>query len=220
MAPDKRVTNFAVDVVDCLSERPDTVALTWIKPGAIPLDVTFHDLKLRSDKVASVLADCGVQRGDSVLILLPLCIAWWEAVLGCMKVGALAVLGTDPSTPAELVAQVRLSGAQTLIAAMTMAEDIEAIADQTTIVCKIGVGWERDGWIDYDRRVSLATAKRVSVQTRADDRCLTVLSPENQHPPSTYSHGAQTFELDLLDAWRDGRTIQVREPMSEQMTSP
>lgn len=217
MAPEKRVTNFAVDVVDCLAERPDAVAVTWIKPGAVSLDVTFHHLKLRSDKMARVLTDCGVQCGDSVLILLPLCVEWWETVLGCMKVGAIAVLGTAPSAPEELVTEVRLSGAQTLIAAMTMAERIEAIIAQTPITCKLGVGWEREGWIDSDRRVSLATAERPSLQTRASDACLLILSTDPNAPPATYYHGDRTFELDLLDAWRDGRTIQVSEPTPEQM---
>ncbi len=217
MAPEKRVTNFAVDVVDRRAEHPDAVAVTWIKPGAMPLDVTFHHLKLRSDKVARVLTDCGVQCGNSVLILLPLCIEWWETVLGCMKVGATAVLGTAPSVPEEMVTEVRLSGAQTLIVAMTLAERIEAIIEQTPITCKLGVGWEREGWIDYDRRVSLATAERPSIQTRADDPCLTILSTEPNAPPSTYCHGDRTFELDLLDAWRDGRTIQISEPTPEQI---
>ena len=217
MAPEKRVTNFAVDVVDCLAERPDAVAVTWIKPGAVSLDVTFHHLKLRSDKMARVLTDCGVQCGDSVLILLPLCVEWWETVLGCMKVGAIAVLGTAPSAPEEQVTEVRLSGAQTLIAAMTMAERIEAIIAQTPITCKLGVGWEREGWIDSDRRVSLATAERPSLQTRASDACLLILSTDPNAPPAPYYHGDRTFELDLLDAWRDGRTIQVSEPTPEQM---
>lgn len=215
----KRVTNFAVDVVDRLAERPTAVALIWSKPVSVPLEVTFHDLKLRSDKVAGVLADCGVQRGDSVLVLLPLCVEWWEAILGCMKAGAIAVLGTDASTSEELAEQVRLSGAQILIAAMTLAERVEAIAEQATITCKVGVGWERDGWIDYDRKVSLATAGKSSVQTRPDEPCLTVLSTENHQPPVTYRHGDGTFELDLLDAFRDGRTIKICDQAPEQLVS-
>jgi acyl-coenzyme A synthetase/AMP-(fatty) acid ligase len=203
--------NFAVDVVDRLAEHPEAVALEWHRPGAVPLRVTFRDLKLRSDKVADVLHQYGTGYGDRVLILLPLCVAWWESVLGCMKAGGVAMLGEDVSSPERLLAQLIAFRASTIIASMSITGRIDAMIMHTPVACKISVGWERDGWVDYDRRVSLAPSGFVPAATRPEDPCLVLLPDAPGEEPRLCRHGDARFDLDLLDAWREGMTIIVRE---------
>ena len=203
------MTNFAVDVVDRQARQPERVAIAWHVPDAVPLFITFHDLKLRSDKVAQVLYDHGVRYGDHVLILLPLRPEWWESILGCMKIGAVAVLGEDIPTAERFIHGLNAFRASTLIANMAIAEQVEAIVARTPVSCRIGVGWEREGWVDYDRRVSLATRQFDPVPTRPDDPCLVLLPDDIHSSPVTFCHGDERFDLDLLDAWRKGDTIEA-----------
>lgn len=201
--------NFAVDVVDRQAQRPERVAIAWHAPDAVPLYITFHDLKLRSDKVAEVLHDHGVRYGDPVLILLPLRPEWWESILGCMKIGAVAVLGEDAPTVDHLLRCIKASRASTLIAAIAIADQVDAVVARTSVSCRIGVGWEREGWVDYDRRVSLAAGRFEPVHTRPDDPCLALLPDDAQSSPATFCHGDERFDLDLLDAWRKGDMIEA-----------
>ena len=71
------ISNFAVDVVDRHAREPDRIALRWQTAGGFTTDVTFQDMKIRSEKVAYVLHHHGVRPGQRVFILLPLCTAWW-----------------------------------------------------------------------------------------------------------------------------------------------
>ena len=206
------VTNFAVDVADRHAEDPRKIALIWQKEGGVASDVTFLELKIRSEKVAHVLNRHGVRPGHRVFILLPPCIAWWESVLGCMRIGAVAALGQDASEARILKDQIIRSGATLVIASDTLTDLIGQIRDDCSRITHWhSVGWEREGWVDYDRRVSLAPAGYRAAATRATDPCVVVYDQETPATGTTYRHGDAAFDLEQLDAWRDGLAIAVRD---------
>ncbi len=206
------VGNFAVDIVDRAAEDPGKVALRWQKAGGVASDVTFLDLKIRSEKVAHVLHGHGVRPGHRVFILLPPCIAWWESVLGCMRAGAVAVLGQDASTPQILGEQIVHSRSTVAIATVALADMIDLVMDECPdIAHRFAVGWEREGWVDYDRRVSLAPAGFEAAETRGTDPCVVVYDRGISPTETTYRHGDVKFDLDQLDAWRDGLAVAVHD---------
>ena len=206
------VTNFAVDVVDRHAEDPGRIALRWHKAGGVASDVTFLDLKIRSEKVAHVLHRHGVRPGHRVFILLPPCIAWWESVLGCMRTGAVAALGQDASDARVLKDQINRSGATLVIASAVLADLIGRIRDDCGRISHwLSVGWEREDWVDYDRRVSLAPAGFQAAATRGTDPCIVVYDQGTPAAATTHRHGDEGFDLEPLDAWRDGLAIAVHD---------
>ena len=206
------IFNFAVDIVDRFAEDPGKVALRWEKPGGAATDVTFLDLKIRSEKVARVLHRHGARPGHRVFILLPPCIAWWESVLGCMRAGATAVLGQDASTAQVLKDQILRSRSSLVIAPDTLADLIDPFrGDCARVAHWLSVGWEREGWVDYDRRVSLAPAGFEAARTRAADPCIVVYDRGTSTTETTHCHGDESYGLAQLDAWRDGMAVAVQD---------
>ena len=206
------ISNFAVDIVDRRAEDPGNVALRWEKTGSAATEVTFLDLKIRSEKVAHVLHHHGVRPGHRVFILLPACVAWWESVLGCMRVGAAAVLGQDASETQVLKDQIIQSRSSLVIATDTVAALVDPFRnDCTRVVHWLSVGWEREGWVDYDRRVSLAPSGLKTVETRGADPCIVVYDEGTSITATTHFHGDETYGLAQLDAWRDGLAVAVQD---------
>lgn len=206
------VSNFALDVVDRHALEPGRVALRWQNAGGVTSDVTFLDMKIRSEKVAYVLHRHGARPGHRVFILLPPCTAWWESVLGCMRAGAVAVLGQDASTTQVLKDQINQSRSSLVIASDAVADLIGRIMDDCSRVTHwLSVGWEREGWVDFDRRVSLAPAGFKAVETRGTDPCIVVYDQGLPAVETTHRHGDEGFDLAQLDAWRDGLAITVHE---------
>lgn len=205
------ISNFAVDIVDRRAEDPGKVALRWEKPGDAATEVTFLDLKIRSDKVACVLHRHGVRPGHRVFILLPPCVAWWESVLGCMRAGAAAVLGQDASAAQVLKDQIIRSRSSLVIAPDTLADLIDPFREDCTRVAHwFSVGWEREGWVDYDRRVSLAPVGFKAAETRGTDPCIVVYDGGTSAIWTTHCHGDERYGLAQLDAWRDGLAVAVQ----------
>ena len=206
------VYNFAVDVVDRHAREPGRIALRWQSAAGVTSDVTFLDMKIRSEKVAYVLHRHGVRPGQRIFVLLPPCTAWWESVLGCMRAGAVAVLGQDASTPQVLKDQINRSRSTLVIASDAVADVIGRIKDEcSSITHWLSVGWEREGWVDFDRRVSLAPAGFKTVETRGTDPCIVVYDNGTPDTETTHRHGDEGYDLEPLDAWRDGLAIAVRE---------
>ena len=210
------VSNFAVDVVDRHAREPGRVALRWQYARGVTTDVTFRDMKIRSEKVAYVLHQHGVRPGHRVFILLPPCTAWWESVLGCMRAGAVAVLGQDASTSQVLKDQINRSRSSLVIASDAVADVIGQIMDDCgRITPWLSVGWEREGWVDFDRRVSLASAGFKAVETGGNDPCIVVYDQGTPPTETTHRHGDAGYDLAQLDAWRDGLAISLHD-LSEQ----
>ncbi len=206
------IFNFAVDIVDRCAEDPGKVALRWQRPGGVATDVTFLELKIRSEKVAHVLHRHGVRPGHRVFVLLPPCIAWWESVLGCMRTGAVAVLGQDASSAQVLKDQIVKSRSSLVIAPDTLADLIDRFRDDCARVAHwLSVGWEREGWVDYDRRVSLAPASFEAVVTRGADPCIVVYDLGTSTTETSHCHGDDRFGLPQLDAWRGGLPVAVHD---------
>ena len=206
------VSNFAVDIVDRHAKDPGKVALRWQKAGAVATDVTFLDLKIRSEKVAHVLHRHGVRTGNRVFILLPPRMAWWESVIGCMRVGAVAALGQDASDTRLLKEQIIQSRSTLVIAAAALADQVGRIMEDCTAITNwFSVGWACEGWVDYDRRVSLAPAGFEAVASRETDPCIVVYDRGPSASTTTHRHGDDGYDLEQLDAWRDGLVIAVRD---------
>src|SRR5689334_1101421 len=62
--------NWAVDWFDVVAEGNDRAALVIIEEDGSRTTRSFEELAARSNQVARLLADLGVGRGDSVLLML------------------------------------------------------------------------------------------------------------------------------------------------------
>src|SRR3546814_11733348 len=65
-------------------------------------DRSFAELDAAAARAAAVLASVGVRRGDVVLLLMSRELEWWDLMLGCIRIGAIASPGTVQSTAKDI----------------------------------------------------------------------------------------------------------------------
>ncbi|WP_290809872.1 AMP-binding protein [Halovivax sp.] len=73
------------------AERRNTVATIWEGEDGEVREVTYHELRRQSDKVANALEERGVATGDTVGLYMPMVPEVVSILYGCFKVGAIAV---------------------------------------------------------------------------------------------------------------------------------
>ncbi|PSQ02902.1 acetyl-CoA synthetase [Halobacteriales archaeon QS_5_70_17] len=87
--------NIAHNVVDRHaardSERRNKVATIWEGEDGEVREVTYHELRCQSNKVANALEERGVGTGDTVGLYMPMVPEVASILYGCFKVGAVAV---------------------------------------------------------------------------------------------------------------------------------
>lgn len=126
--------NFAYDVVDDIAEHdPDRTAMVWCNPEGEEHVFTFADMKRWSDKTANFFADCGIGRGDFVMVILRRHYQFWFTMLALEKLGAVAVPATFMLKEHDLT--YRLNGADIKAVVATSTGDIADTVDAVVGAC-------------------------------------------------------------------------------------
>uniref|UniRef100_A0A2P2I3B5 Acetyl-coenzyme A synthetase n=1 Tax=Hirondellea gigas TaxID=1518452 RepID=A0A2P2I3B5_9CRUS len=111
--------NAAVNCVDRHAEHhPDRVALIWEKdePGT-EQRITYRELQSEVEKVAGVLQQCGVKKGDRVAIYLPVSPIAVATMLACARIGAVHSVVFAGFSASALASRIRDAGAKVVVTA-------------------------------------------------------------------------------------------------------
>lgn len=110
------------------ADVPDQTATVFL--GA---RLTFAEIKERSDKVATALAQLGLKQHDRVGIMLPNCPQYLIAVFAVLRLGAVVVNVNPLYTPRELAVVAADSAMRALIVLDVLAPVAFAVREQTYI---------------------------------------------------------------------------------------
>ena len=109
-------------------DMPDRRATSFF--GA---ELTFLDLKQRSDALAAALAERGIAKGDRVGIMLPNCPQYIIAAFAILRLGAVVVNINPSYTAREVLIVIADSGLRILVTLDVLAPLIASIRGQTPI---------------------------------------------------------------------------------------
>ncbi len=140
--------NFAFDVLATQAGKADKTALIAVaNDGESAEEHSYGDLERASNQFANVLKDIGAEKGDFAFVMITRIPAFYHALFGCMKMGVVAMPGTNLLTAHDIEYRVNRSGAKIVIVTAEHAEKVEAVRDQCpTLEHLIIIGEERAGW--------------------------------------------------------------------------
>lgn len=205
--------NPTIDIVESwAAERPDDMALVSLDAeGNVVAEHTVAELARESRMAARALLELGVKKGDPVFIMIPRVPAWYAAMLGVIRIGAIAMPGTNQLTSKDIAYRIKSASAVAAITDRSGAEKIDAIEEQLPtlrhrIGCDVG---DRDGWSDFDALMTAAGDGPTPEQpTRRDDPVLlfftsgTVSYPKMVLHDATYGAG----HISTARFWHDLRS--------------
>lgn len=182
--------NFARDCIGRLAgERGCDRALLWIDDAGRIEDLSFAELDMRGARAAAVLSAAGVRRGDTVLILLARELEWWELMLGCLRLGAVASPGTVQLTAKDIAYRRVAADAACIVAGGGVAERVDAALAGDS-VARLHIGGPRLGWGDYGALAAAATPFAGHADTAFDDPVLCYFTSGTTGNPKMTIHGA------------------------------
>ena len=190
--------NPVIDIVERWAvEAPDDVALVSLDgQGGVVAEQTTAELARESRRAARALIELGIEKGDPVFIMLPRVPAWYAALLGTMRIGAVPMPGTNQLTSRDIAYRLRRADAVAVITDRAGAEKVEAITDDPPTL-RQRVAWGgADGWHDFDALLEAAgDGDTPSSPTSRDDPLLlyftsgTVSHPKMVLHPASYGLG-------------------------------
>jgi acetyl-CoA synthetase len=148
------VYNPVIDIVERWAEEaPDELALVSLDgAGEVVAEHTAADLARDAGQAARALLELGVKPGDPVFIMLPRVPAWYAAMLGAIRIGAVAMPGTNQLTSKDIAYRIRSADAVAAITDSAGQAKIDAI-DESLPSLRHRIAWRPDGqggWTDFD----------------------------------------------------------------------
>lgn len=166
--------NFARDVIDDWAAKdPTNLAFWWIDDFGNEVKRSFAELSERSKQLCNVLSDLGVQRGDTVIVMLGRNLEWWEILTACLRMGAVCSPGTTQLSPKDIDFRIGAADATCFITDEANAEKLEEVpAAAGKLKGRIIVGGSRAGWTSYDEKMASASTEFECADTRGDEDAL------------------------------------------------
>jgi acetyl-CoA synthetase len=187
--------NWAIDFFDHQARDNHRLALWIVEEDGSERKVSFADMASRSDQVAEYLRNCGVRRGDRVLLMLPNRVELWEIMLAGIKLGAVLVPTTMLVSGADLADRLERGQVKHVIAQATEAHKFEALPSNYT---RIAVGGSLEGWRDYDDSLDIVSVFAPEGETRAADPLLLYFTSGTTAKPKLVLHSHQSYPVGHL----------------------
>lgn len=184
--------NFAYDVVDKIAELdPNRRAILWCNPNGEEKIFTYSDLKRNSDKVANMLREKGIGKGDKVMLILKRHYQFWFTILALHKLGAVAIPATFLLTKHDI--EYRSNAAQVKMIICTadgeVAEHVDtAMPDCPTVNTRIIVNGKRENWEEFDELFENASDDFEPIDYTRDDPMLMYFSSGTTGQPKMVLH--------------------------------
>jgi len=163
--------NIGVDTVD--KHEADRLAMLWEDWEGNERRLTFGDMKALSNRIANVLADAGVSRGDRVAVMLPSVPETAAAFIAAYKLGAVLLSLSQLYGDDGIAHRLSDSEAKVLITDGNNRSRLEGMGDRVSSLERVAVlnAGESlaDGDLDLDEAMAAASDEFTPIDTAADD---------------------------------------------------
>jgi acetyl-CoA synthetase len=187
--------NWALDYFDAIAAGNHTPALQIVDQDGSVCVRSFAEMSRRSNQLANFLRQCGVERGDRVLLMLGNEVALWETLLAAIKLGAVISPASTLLTAADLQDRIERGRVRHVIAGAAQCPRFESLHGGFT---RIAVGSEIPGWIRFARSEAAAANFEPGERTAAADPLLLYFTSGTTARPKMVLHSHQSYPVGHL----------------------
>jgi len=160
--------NFVTDTFEKWSS--DRLCMRWIDDSGGDRKISWKEMSDGANRVANVFRASGVKKGDRVFIQVGRLPEWWETMLACLKMGAIAMPGTVMLTPKDIAYRMELSEPVAVVTEASIAPRFAAARGKSSSVkAYLSIGGPPDGWLDLRAERDRAPAEAQAEPTLATD---------------------------------------------------
>ncbi|HEU4429074.1 MAG TPA: AMP-binding protein, partial [Myxococcota bacterium] len=189
--------NWALDYFDAMAKGDARIGLHVVEETGAEEKLSFAELAQRSNQAANFLRGLGVARGDRVLLMLGNEIALWEAMLACMKLGAVMIPATTLLAADDLRDRLARGQVKHVIAGAAHAAKFADAPEATTRIA-VGAGASAAGWRDFADAKESPTTFVPDGPTRASDPLLLYFTSGTTSQPKLVLHTHASYPVGHL----------------------
>ncbi|MCU1415793.1 MAG: Butyrate--CoA ligase [Microbacteriaceae bacterium] len=187
--------NWGVDWFDEIARGNGREALVIVEEDGSRTSRTFDELATGSDQLAHWLANHGVNKGDTVMLMLGNQVELWESMLAIMKLGAIILPTTTAVGTLDLIDRVERGRVGHVIAAGLAADKFDGVPGRYT---RIAVGATASGWLDFADAFAAPAAPVTHPGTAPSDPLLYYFTSGTTSKPKLVEHTQVSYPVGHL----------------------
>ena len=191
--------NPVLDILErWAAEDPEATALVSLSgAGAMVAEHTVTRLALESRQAARALSASGVARGDRVLVMLPRIPAWYAAMLGAIRIGAVPMPAPNMLTGKDISYRVTAAGATAVVTDPGGAAKVEGSLPLAQRFCQgDGDGAVPAGWTDFGEAcLQAGDGETPKDPTASDDPMFVYFTSGTVSHPKMVLHTQASYSL-------------------------
>ena len=179
------------DIVDGYAQDPERQALIWTNAEGASKRFSFAEIAALSKRMANVLREAGVGRGDRVIVMLPRIPEWQIAVTALSRLGAVVVPCLTMLTRKDLEYRIGATEPSAILTVPGEAAKFERLVPEgcARLIAPYGPG-EAPGWTDLRAAMEGATEEIVSERMAREDPGYIYFTSGSAGTPKGVTHSA------------------------------
>lgn len=197
--------NFGYDIIDKFGElEPERLALYHIDLQENEHKFTYKQLSELSTQAANLFTEKGIKKGDKVMLVLKRNYQFWTAIIGLMKIGAVAIPATHLLTTHDFTYRFESASVKAVVCT-GYNPDIEkyveeAEAEMNISLTKFIANGEREGWISFDEEIKKRPTTMERVETDSHEHMLLYFTSGTTGYPKMVVHNHRYGLCHILTA--------------------
>ena len=172
--------NFGYDIIDKFGElEPNRRALMWVNLAGDEKLFSYSELSRLSTQAANMFTAMGIKKGDKVMLVLKRNYQFWYAIIGLIKIGAIAIPATHLLTAHDFIYRFEQANVKAVVCTYDhkdIAQFVEDAEDEMkqklTVKFIANSNGGRSGWIDFDEEIKKYPTAMERVHTECSELML------------------------------------------------
>lgn len=144
------------------------IAILWENEQGEKKRITYSDLIKGSNKVGNVFFGEGLQKGDTILVIIPRLIEAYQVYLGALKAGMVVIPSSEMLKAKDLQYRINHGNVKAVVCYKDFVNEIDTVPEANQIV-KISVGGYVEGWLNLEDEMGQASDEMETADTTRDD---------------------------------------------------
>ncbi|WP_042345312.1 acyl-CoA synthetase MbcS [Bacillus massiliigorillae] len=144
------------------------IAILWENEQGEKKQITYSDLIKGSNKVGNVFLGEGLQKGDTVLVIIPRLIEAYQVYLGALKAGIVVIPSSEMLKAKDLQYRINHGNVKAIVCYKDFVSEINAVPEASQLA-KFSVGGSVEGWYNLEDKMGQASDELETADTTRDD---------------------------------------------------